>query len=368
MRLSPSICWLGLSVAGSSAATVRGRESAASSNSSSSSTLPSRTIYQFPTNGSWAENIAVRANGNLLVTLFLPAAELWQIPPAAPDGATRVHTFAGATSLLGIAETAPDVFVLAAADYSSGTANGTSALWEVRFPSDDDDDDAADATVRRVTGLPDALVANGVAAAPDGSAALVADSQAGLVWRVDTATGAVATAVSVPEMASPLGTNTSSRVGINGIKVVVAAAAACDGDDDDSSDGGAYLYFDNSDAASVYRVPITAAGYADDAAGAAVETVADLRLDGETFIDDFTFGPDGAAIWAMTNHNSTVCRVDVRTGESIVVASSLFGDTAGAFGRTDDDAQILYVVTSGEVDSAPVEPGKVVALDTSGFR
>ncbi|KAL7952550.1 hypothetical protein V8C34DRAFT_299073 [Trichoderma compactum] len=39
---------------------------------------PSHVVAQFPA-GAWIENIAVRANGNLLLTSFLPDATLYEV-------------------------------------------------------------------------------------------------------------------------------------------------------------------------------------------------------------------------------------------------------------------------------------------------
>jgi hypothetical protein len=41
-------------------------------------------VYQFPTKPTWVENIAVRPNGQLLVTL-LTSPEVWLINPTNPQ-------------------------------------------------------------------------------------------------------------------------------------------------------------------------------------------------------------------------------------------------------------------------------------------
>ncbi|KAK6071442.1 hypothetical protein SCUP515_07838 [Seiridium cupressi] len=314
---------------------------------STSLPLPSKTVYQFPTAGYWAENIAVRRNGNLLVTLLSPSPQLWQIasPYSDAPSAELVYTFPNMSGLVGIAETAADTFVLAGQNFSTA---GVAAAWEVAFADD------GNVTTHKVADIPNALVLNGATAVPgcggsSPSAVLIADSAGGLVFRVDTKTGAVETAVQVSEMA-PIA-NASSPVGINGIKI-----------------RDEYLYFDNSYAAALYRIKITSSGFA--AAGASVETVA--RVPGETFLDDFTFGADGS-IWIASNHGSTVLKVNVQTGDSLVVAgasnqTTVLGDTAAAFGGTEKDSGILYVTTSGFNVKTPVEAGKIVAIDTTSFR
>ncbi|KAI1840658.1 hypothetical protein JX265_006132 [Neoarthrinium moseri] len=310
----------------------------------SSLPLPAKTIFQFPSPGHWAENIAVRENGNLLVTLLLPAAELWEIaaPYSAAPRAGLVYSFPNLTGLVGITETAPDTFVVAGSNLAN-VSDIRSAVWEVRFDGDQ-------ATPRKIADLSGTGVLNGVAAVPgcgksEPSAVLVADSIKGRVYRVDTKMNSWETAISVPEMA-PVRT-----VGINGIKI---------------REG--YLYFDNSETTSFYKIKITSTGFA--AEGASAELVA--KVDGEPFLDDFSIGADGA-IWAASNRGYTVRRINVSSGSSVVVAGSatsttLLGDTATAFGRAESDQAILYVTTSGfNATNVPLEAGKIVAIDTSHF-
>ncbi|KAF7539690.1 hypothetical protein G7054_g1975 [Neopestalotiopsis clavispora] len=288
-----------------------------------------KTIHQFGSVGSWAENIAVRPNGNLLVTLLSPLPQLWQIAEPWTDEpvATLVHTFPAdqqLNGLVGIAETAPDVFVAAGINM---TTPSLSSAWEVTFETSDDGSESVVTPV------------------------LIADSIAGVVFRVDTQTGNVTTAAKVPEMA-PLGNITSDKnIGINGIKI---------------RDG--YLYFDNSYAATLYRVKIDGTGFV--AADAVVETVAVISE--ESFLDDFVFDSRGD-VYIASNHGSTVRKVDVTTSNSVVVAGAagqqtVLGDTAAAFGRTDQDRDVLYVTTSGFNVKTPIEPGKVVAINVAGSK
>lgn len=314
-----------------------------------------KPIHQFASVGSWAENIAVRPNGNLLVTLLSPLPQLWQITEPWTDEpvATLVHTFPAdqLNGLVGIAETAPDVFVAAGINM---TTPSLSSAWEVSFETSDDGSESV--ATRKIAEIPNAIVLNGVATVPGcgdkpSSAVLIADSIAGVVFRVDTQTGNVTTAAKVPEMA-PLGNITSDKnIGINGIKI---------------RDG--YLYFDNSYAATLYRVKIDEAGFV--AADAVVETVAVISE--ESFLDDFVFDSRGD-VYIASNHGSTVRKVDVTTGNSVVVAGAagqqtVLGDTAAAFGRTDQDRDVLYVTTSGFNVKTPIEPGKVVAINVAGSK
>ncbi|KAH8661952.1 hypothetical protein BX600DRAFT_307075 [Xylariales sp. PMI_506] len=334
--------------------------------------LPSHTVFQLSDNGTWFENIAVRSNGALLATLLDTSPSLYQVsePWLAtqqhPSDGELLYTFPGATGLLGIAETEPDVFVIAAGNLTTDVVGipGSWSLWEVDFSGSQ-----PGFAVRKITDVPGALFLNGLAVIPAGPGngdtpvVLVSDSTLGLVYRVNPRTGAHSVAVQTPEMA-PL-VDTPPIIGINGIKY-----SACDG----------YLYFDNSYAATVYRVALSPDG-SPAATTAIVETVS--VVSGAIFLDDFTFGPgsdgddDDSAIWAATNAGDTIEWIDPTTGTSAVVEGSdttltVAGGTAAAFGRSVYDRDILYVVTGGAqvrpVNGTVIEPAKIVAVDTKGFR
>src|SRR2546429_191408 len=71
-----------------------------------------REVWQFP-NSTWIENLAVRPNGNLLVTI-LNTPELYQVDPLDPREPALIHKFPRALGLLGIAEVDHDVFAVIA--------------------------------------------------------------------------------------------------------------------------------------------------------------------------------------------------------------------------------------------------------------
>src|ERR1700723_2236117 len=72
-------------------------------------TLPTRDMYQFP-NETWVENLAVRQNGQILVTV-LTAPELYLVDPFHTNSpVTLIHRIPEATSLLGIVELHQDIF------------------------------------------------------------------------------------------------------------------------------------------------------------------------------------------------------------------------------------------------------------------
>src|ERR1700752_1064138 len=171
------------------------------------------TIATFPKHF-FLENLAVRADGSILVTV-LNHKQLWYVP--APTGGqpvtpTPVHTFDGFA--MGIVETEPDIF------YVSTLNQATVQRFDMRgwVPG-------APVTPTRVLTFDQPAGLNGACLlAP--RVILLADSLAGLIWRVDLADNGLTATASVwlqhhtmapdPDngLTSPLG----PQPGINGIR------------------------------------------------------------------------------------------------------------------------------------------------------
>jgi hypothetical protein len=82
-----------------------------------------RDVWQFP-NNTWPENLAVRASGQLLVTL-LSIPELYQVDPTGAQQAQLIYHFPNATGLTGITEVEKDVFVVISGNFSLATFSST---------------------------------------------------------------------------------------------------------------------------------------------------------------------------------------------------------------------------------------------------
>jgi hypothetical protein len=171
------------------------------------------TIASFPKHF-FLENLAVRADGSILVTV-LNHKQLWYVP--APIGVqpvtpTPVHTFDGFA--MGIVETEPDIFYVS-------TVNPTTLQrldmcgW------------TPDAPVKptRVLTFDQAAAFNGACLiAP--RVVLLADSLAGLIWRVDLADDGLSATASVwlqhhtmaPDSDNGLTSPLGPQPGINGIR------------------------------------------------------------------------------------------------------------------------------------------------------
>lgn len=307
--------------------------------------LPSRVVYQFP-KPTWIENIAVRSNGQLLVTL-LTTPELYLVDPKTSD-AKLVYKFEEISSLTGIIEIQDDVFYVAGGNFNLQTfANeaGSYHVWEVDLKAFDTTSEPA---VKEIAHLPSAGLPNGFELlSKDEGAFLFADSEVGGVWKLNVKDGSCEIAIEVDEMkfAPP----PALSMGVNGIKI---------------RDG--HLYWSNTSKAIMCRIKIDGHGKAIGKAEVLEENVV---------VDDFVFDAKGNA-WLATNPVNTVAVLKEK-GEGVVTAIggknelTVAGGTACQFGRQPSDGYILYLVTTGglagPVDGDKVEGGKIVAIDTSYF-
>ncbi|KAH7400520.1 hypothetical protein DE146DRAFT_612319 [Phaeosphaeria sp. MPI-PUGE-AT-0046c] len=323
--------------------------------------LPVRTVAQLDSPSTWLENIAVRANGDLLVTQLAPEPILYTVKNPAGKNAVLEDIYQwhvpNVTKLLGVAETVPDTFVIVAGNATGASLGyaGTFSAWEVRFPSLKSSKPA----VRKIANMPEAMLLNGITPVPGKpEIVLIADSQNGLLFRLDTRSGKYEVIADRPEFEPhPELQNATVGFGINGVKV---------------RDG--YLYFSNSNFVKIFRVKITPDGYIAHKGDAPVELYADLN-GVTTFVDDFTFSEDGT-LWAVSNLGNTVVAVSPggKKVEEVAGAKNqltVAGGTAAAFGRTKADGKVLYVATAGglgaPVNGTATEPGKVAGVDTSGY-
>lgn len=282
------------------------------------STDDSLTVYSIYQGaiGTWYENLAVRANGQILVSRRdSPILEL--IDPAGEmNSPIVVNTFSSEyAGLAGISETTPDVFyVIAAGNYSVFKVDMTTFAYDSSLGVV-----TSNATVREVTAIPEGGLLNGMTTANASEGiVLVADSLNGWVWRLDVNTGNYS--VDINDATMKYLNTSATHLGVNGLKI-----------------RDSYLYYSNTGNPVFSRVPIDSTG---DATGAA-EVVANISA-----VDDFAFSSSGVAFLCQ---NSLSTLTAVVGSETKLVANStiLAGVTAGAFGRTEADSEILYLTTKG---------------------
>lgn len=321
-----------------------------------SNLLPNRLITQFPA-GTWIENIAVRSNGNLLLTSLLPNATLYEVSDlqSQTPTVTRLFTVDSITSFSGITETSEDVFAVAGGNFSesAGSIKGTSCLWRVDFTH------GQPSYPELIASIPDAALLNGATTVPKRNhLVLLTDSILNVVWRVDVSKGTVDKAAQFSPEREP--SPSAITVGINGIHI---------------HDG--YLWFTNDTATtnsvtgdletSMYRIKVDENGVA--AHDTSAEKI--LTLPSEA-IDDFTYGPGERNIkWIAGNKENKVFAATPDGKYAVVAGASSSFEVATAtackFGRTRGDSHILYVTTIGATINGTTEGGKVQAIDTTGF-
>jgi len=307
--------------------------------------LPTKVLYQFPL-PTWIENLAVRSNGELLLTI-LTSPELYLLNHSDPKEALLVHKFTEVLGLTGIIEVKEDVFYVAGSNFNLATSSnkaGSCFVWEVDMTSFSKD---SKANIKKIAHLTGAGLLNGIELfSKEEGMILIADSEIGVVWKVNVNDGKVENIIEVNEM-KPL-PPPAMQIGINGLKV---------------RDG--YLYWSNTGLKLFCRIKI-------DGEGKAIGPVEFLERD--ILIDDFVFDKKGNA-W-LTTHGMNTLAVVKPGGGAVTAAGSIdkltvAGGTACQFGRTSSDGDILYFVTTGgmsaPVNGTVVEGGKVVAISTTKF-
>lgn len=292
------------------------------------STIPSyhklvtHQVYDVPKLNTWYENLAVRSNGKILATR-LDVPQLYEFSPQDPFSEPNlVHTFSSATGLAGITEVVgrPDVFVVLAGNFLSETAPGNHTLWTV-------DMSKPTPKIASIAILPTtALLPNGMASLDASEhAVLISDSTVlnGSVWRCDLKSGAYTLAIADPKMKK---TSPAAGQGVNGIRIF-----------------NGYLYFTNSFAPYLARIPIHANGTA---AGASEIVGYSVKTDW-TF-DDFAIAEDGTA-YVATGTGNAVTRItpDGKVTILPINETSLESPTSVQFGRTEKDRWTIYVTTNG---------------------
>ncbi|KAG6321711.1 hypothetical protein E4U22_001522 [Claviceps purpurea] len=319
--------------------------------------LPDRLVHQFPP-GIWIENLAVRKNGNLLLTTLTPNASVYEVvnPSSENPSAELRFTITSVDSFFGIAEIRPDIFAVIGGNHTSTAGKkGEWGVWLANFTkSNTNNDKSNSATIepRLAVKLPDAVLLNGASAVPGKpNLVMAADSARGLVYRINVNTGKIditqnlVKMKSVPETDKDNSTNYS--IGINGVRVRKK-----------------HLYFTNSATHGFYRVQVRSDGSSSPSAfRTMVETMTVLN---ELFADDFDLGPGSQdTAWVVSNYNNSI--MSVTTGGISTLAAGgtnspvIPSVTSCRFGRTAADDHVLYATTAGK-RGKDAEGGKVVAF------
>ena len=289
------------------------------------------------------ENLAVRDNGQILVTSTHPNASVFQVDPFGILPTALIYRIPTAHSANGIAEGQPGIFYVASGDINFQNHFNTTPSSHTITEIDVRDVHvmlngslSKQPAVREVTTLPEALLLNGVDIVPQSDHLLVGDSWAGLIWNVNVATGNVAITLNDTSTRGPGPVQIAT--GINGLKVFNGS-----------------VYWTNTGASSMWKVAIDASGNV--AAGAKP-----ILITSELSCDDFCLDSEGNAYVAAPQDVLTKVSPD---GNKTVLAgtldsnrSSLVGPTAVRFGRLRLDQRSLYITTNGNLTNPiPADAG-----------
>ncbi|KAK1242803.1 hypothetical protein MKX08_005615 [Trichoderma sp. CBMAI-0020] len=332
--------------------------------SASIATTPSldsvRTLYEFPKD-SYIENIAVRSNGQILMT-DLSKSELFLFDPsvAGPNTPILLHDFDESLGLAGIAEYQPDVFAVISGNYSFTSAVqvvGTWKVWSVDLRGVGITTDNGQAklssppVVKNIAHVKPAHFLNGLTVLSEvDQTLLISDVNGGLIWSLDIKTGSYDVAIN-NTFTALYSSPPFSASGVDGVHV-----------------RGDSAYFTNFGNGTFNKVLINEDG----TPAGPVTTIANTKGPLDQY-DDFAFDCDGNA-FVVTGGGNTIEMISTDGKTQVYIAGNLNSTaiaepTSCAFGRGPHDKHILYVVTAGgmetPVNGNTVVGGQLVAVKTT---
>ena len=287
--------------------------------------LPITIIHEFPPQ-TWVENLAVKSCGNILVTL-LTSPDIYQIDPSQQTSPILVHSFPPYRGLLGIAELEHNIFYVAASNFSLDPAINTTNAWAIFKLDVTNGPTKAQAT--KIADFPKAGLLNGVTVLNRAAGTiLIADSGAGVVYRLNVRTGRADKVIDDPTMKA-VG---APPIGVNGLKI---------------RDGN--LFFTNGNQGIFVRIPIKSTG---EPSGPTVVLSRDIKG-----ADDFILDSAGNEFIAENGQNnlaflrSTGGNTTILAGAPLEDPTLLAGPSAVAFGRLHSDKKSLYITTTAGLAS-----------------
>jgi hypothetical protein len=325
-----------------------------------SSLDPVRTLYEFPKE-SYIENLAVRSNGQILMTsLSKPQLFLFDPSVAGPNTPILVHDFDQSLGLAGIAEYQPDVFAVISGNHSfteTIQVAGTWKVWSVDLRGVEITTTNGQAklssppVVKEIAHVKPAQFLNGLTVLSEiDQTLLISDVNGGLIWSLDIETGNYKVAIN-DTFTALYSSPPFSASGVDGVHVRGDAA-----------------YFTNFGSGTFNKVLINEDG----TPAGPVTTIAHTKGPLDQY-DDFTLDCDGNA-YVVTGGGNTIELISADGKTQAYIAGNLNSTaiaepTSCAFGRGPHDKNILYVVTAGAMET-PVNGtiiigGQLVAVKTN---
>jgi hypothetical protein len=295
------------------------------------------TVAMFPEQF-FLENIAVRGDGSILVTV-LNRKELWCVPAPGTDlpvDPVPVHTFDYVA--MGIVETEPDIFYVCTFGIATLVRIDMRG-WKPGAP--------VNATTVLTFEQAGAVLNGCCLVAP--RIILVADSVAGLIWRVDLADDGLAATARVwlqhESMAFDPDNPLNPQPGVNGVRYAARSH---------------FLYYTSTTRKLFMRVAVDPVNH--EPAGEP-EFIA-----GGTMADDFCIDENAGVAYVTTHRENTIDRVPLRPGRPDAPCTCVAGDpfneqligpSSAAWGRAlSEYGRVAYVTTDGGT-TAPPPDGKV---------
>ncbi|KAF2836480.1 hypothetical protein M501DRAFT_939684 [Patellaria atrata CBS 101060] len=272
------------------------------------------TVYKFSSGAVWAEGLAARSNGQLIVSFF-DKAELWTLDPSTKK-ATKLASIAGSTCTGAITEISPDVFagVVGQFSFAGGNKPGSWSVWKADFTG-------ATPQVSILKAIPEAGMLNGITTLGNDTL-LVADALKGSVYRLSVSTGAYSVAIQDATMTPPAG----GAMGIDGIRYA-----------------NGFIYYTNVFKNTFHKAAV-------DMTGKLMGAISTIWSNNSS--DDLAIGSDGAAYVAAAGKNQIV---KVTADNKVSTVASAQSPTTVVFGRGATDMNTLYIATSsGSILSVPV--------------
>lgn len=309
-----------------------------------------RQIYEFP-RGTALENLAVRSNGNLLVT-DITTPNLYLIDPFSPkEPPTLLHTFPNASGLLGITEVTPDIFALIAGNFSLKNINSTSnsySIYLVDLQNFHIDNGTSNPKVTKALDVPEASLLNDIIVLhPDEGILLSPDTLQGVVYLINIHSGTYHIAISDPLMKPHPPT---AVLGINGMKI-----------------SGSTLHFTNTGQRIYASIPI----HLSNGTAAGPSEIVAHSLTNTSSYDDFIIDKRTGTAYLATLTGNTIARLTLSGNQTIIAgnlnSTAIAQPTAIRFGRTSVDEDTFYVTTggglAGPINGTIIIGGQVVAVD-----
>lgn len=287
------------------------------------------------------ENLAVRADGSILITTVLQK-ELWYVPgpdPRAEVPPVLVHAFGN--GVMGIVEAEPEVFIICLTEgyttHESHLARIDLNGWKPGDPISPEIIYTFDDRVRALNGA--CLLGPGVMAIADCFAS------PGQIWRVDLADGARSATARIWLADPTMAWDPDSEVapppqpGVNGVRYGARIG---------------YLYYTSTAQQVFMRVPVDPATL-DPAGGAQFVAAIDKA-------DDFCLDEDAGFTYVTRHRGNTLDRVPLEPGHGSEVRHIagdpfdpvLAGPSSAVWGRRPGEAgRVFYVTTDGGRTAPP---------------